>query len=334
FIHLTLPTPCLYGKHKRKSDDVKKIVLIGKGVTFDSGGYNLKTGAGSSIERMKYDMAGAAAVLGTFASLKRIFNYVGQSNNSRKREYKEGGIFFFFKNLIYDLNPYSTSCAITKGSEDAPAYEIHGCIAACENLISGNSQVNRPGDIIVAADGTTIEVNNTDAEGRLTLADAIWYAKNIIGADVIVDVATLTGAIKIALGPQIAGLFSTSDALANTLLQCSQQSGEPLWRQPLYTVYKDMLKSDIADLKNSSTTGFAGSITAGLFLQRFVENKCTLDPFKKKENPQWAHIDLAGPVWSDNKRTELSAGGATGYGVRLLTKYVLSQCVTCNSLLS
>lgn len=183
--------------------------------------------------------------------------------------------------------------------------EVHFIVAACENMVSERAM--RPGDILTASNDKTIEVLNTDAEGRLTLADALVYAE-ALGAeggklDAIVDVATLTGACIIALGDRYAGLWASTDGLATQLQGAAERSGELVWRMPLASEYSDELKSPIADLKNVG--GRAGSsISAALFLKEFV-----------KEAP-WAHIDIAGPVWSDK------TGGATGYGVRMLYRFV------------
>eukprot|EP01083_Nonionella_stella_P028348 78067_1 len=293
FIHLNLTAPDM-----DTSANKQKIVLIGKGVCFDSGGYNLKAGAGSLIENMKYDMAGSAAVIGTFAALSTYFKH----------------------------NP-----SIAKNILDE--YEIHGCVAACENMISGKEAAMHPGDIIQSAEGLSIEVTNTDAEGRLTLADAIWYGRNVIGADVVIDVATLTGAMKVATGKKIAGLFSNDDGLATDLLQSAYSSGERLWRMPLFddcsddngeNSYTTAMDSEIADLVNAEKGGSGGgAITAALFLKRFAESTKS-----NKKIPVWAHLDVAGPVWNDKKGHEQSNIGATGYGVRLLTNYVMNKCLT------
>jgi leucyl aminopeptidase len=234
----------------------KKVVLVGKGLTFDSGGYNIKAGAGSMIEKMKFDMGGAGAVLG----------------------------------------------AARVVAELAPAVEVHFVVAACENMVSSTAM--RPGDILTASNGKTIEVLNTDAEGRLTLADALVYAEGLGDVAAIVDVATLTGACVVALGETYAGLWSSHDALAGKLLGAADGSGEPLWRMPLATEYKEQMKSSIADLKNIGERG-GGSITAALFLQEFVS----------KSTP-WAHLDIAGPVW------DTKADAATGYAVRTLASFV------------
>ena len=251
FIHLTY----------RPSGEVKRrLALVGKGLTFDSGGYNLKT-AGSQIEMMKYDMGGSAAVLGAMRAIAEL---------------KPAGV------------------------------EVHMIVAACENMISGGAI--HPGAIVKASNGKTIEINNTDAEGRLTLADALVYASKL-EPDAIVDLATLTGACVIALGEEIAGLWSPSDALAAALLQAGEQGGENLWRMPLRAAYREGLKSGLADMKNTGPRP-GGSITAALFLQDFVAKDIA-----------WAHLDIAGTVWSDKGRG-LDPAGATGFGVRTLVNWV------------
>ncbi|KAM2245754.1 hypothetical protein EV2_007070 [Malus domestica] len=233
-----------------------KLGLVGKGLTFDSGGYNIKTGPGCSIEQMKFDMGGSAAVLGAAKAIAQI---------------KPAGV------------------------------EVHFIVAACENMISGTGM--RPGDIVTTSNGKTIEVNNTDAEGRLTLADALVYACNQ-GVDKIVDLATLTGACIVALGPSIAGVFTPSDDLANEVFAASEISGEKFWRLPMEESYWESMKFGIADMLNTGAHQ-GGSITAALFLKQFVDEKV-----------QWLHIDMAGPVWSDKKRT------ATGFGVSTLVEWV------------
>jgi leucyl aminopeptidase len=253
FIHLTI----------RPAGPVhRRIALVGKGLTFDSGGYNLKT-AGSQIEMMKYDMGGSAAVLGAARALAEL---------------KPAGI------------------------------EVHVIVAACENMISGGAI--HPGDILTASNGKTIEINNTDAEGRLTLADALVYACKL-EPDAVVDLATLTGACVIALGEEMAGLWSNTDGLAEALLSAGQSGGEDLWRMPLRSSYKAGLKSQFADLKNTGPRP-GGSITAALFLQDFVTPKLP-----------WAHLDIAGTVWSDKGRGADPAG-ATGFGVRTLVNWICS----------
>lgn len=251
FIHLTY-TP--EGTPKRK------LALIGKGLTFDSGGLNIKAGAGSMIELMKMDMGGAAAVLGAAKAIAQI----------------------------------------------KPDVEVHFISAAAENMISGHAM--HPGDILTASNGKTIEVNNTDAEGRLTLADALVYTDKL-GLDAMVDLATLTGACIVALGNDLAGLFSPNDELANALAKAADEAGEKLWRMPMEDKYFDGLKSIVADMKNTGPRP-GGSITASLFLKQFV-----------KDTP-WAHLDIAGPVWSE-KDNAYNNPGATGYGVRTLVQWIL-----------
>eukprot|EP00249_Psilotum_nudum_P007021 c20254_g1_i1 orf=72-1838(+) len=251
FIHIQYKPPT--------GDIMTKLAIVGKGLTFDSGGYNIKTGPGCNIELMKYDMGGAAA---TFGAAK----------------------------AIAAIQPLGV--------------EVNFIVAACENMISGGGM--RPGDILTASNGKTIEVNNTDAEGRLTLADALVYACKQ-GVDKIVDLATLTGACVIALGSEIGGLFTPSDDLAMELIQASEKAGEKLWRMPMEESYWEAMKSGIADMVNTGGRP-GGSITASLFLKQFVD-----------ENVQWAHLDVAGPVWSEKKKC------ATGYPVATLVEWVLGH---------
>ncbi|MDF2389530.1 leucyl aminopeptidase, partial [Nostoc ellipsosporum NOK] len=250
FIHLT---------YKPEGTPKKKLAIIGKGLTFDSGGLNIK-GAGSGIETMKMDMGGAAATLGAAKAIAQL----------------------------------------------KPEVEVHFISAATENMISGHAM--HPGDILRASNGKTIEVNNTDAEGRLTLADALVFADKL-GLDAIVDLATLTGACVIALGDDIAGLYTPDDAVASQLEKAAEASGEKIWRMPMEEKYFEGLKSGIADMKNTGPRP-GGSITAALFLKQFV-----------KDTP-WAHLDIAGPVWAD-KDNGYNNAGATGYGVRTLVNWVL-----------
>jgi len=251
FIHLTYSPP---------GGATRKVALVGKGLTFDSGGYNLKAGPGSMIEMMKFDMGGAAATLGA-------------------------------ARIIAELQPAGV--------------EIHFIVAACENMVSGRSL--RPGDILTGASGKTVEVNNTDAEGRLTLADALWFAQEKCGATSVVDTATLTGAIMISLGTEIAGLFTPSDALAASLTAASKAAGEKVWRMPMENNYFDMLKSPVADMKNTGAR-YGGSITAALFLKQFI-----------KEGVEWAHLDIAGTVWDEK------AGLPTGWGAATLAEWAAGQ---------
>ena len=186
-----------------------------------------------------------------------------------------------------------------------PDMEVHGIIAACENMPSGSSY--KPGDILTAKNGKTIEVDNTDAEGRLTLADALCFACEL-QVDEVIDIATLTGACMVALGPHAAGIMGNNEDMISRLIQTARASGERLWELPMYKEYKDSLKSEIADMKNTGSR-YGGASTAGVFLQEFVEGV------------KWAHIDIAGTAYLEKPQKELIAG-ATGAGVRTLLNYV------------
>jgi leucyl aminopeptidase len=257
FIHLTYKSPA------NSQAVTKKLGIIGKGVTFDSGGLNIKAGAGSGIDMMKMDMGGAAAMLGAARAIAQI---------------------------------------------QPEGVEVHFISAVCENMINGNAM--HPGDILTASNGKTIEVNNTDAEGRLTLADALVYADKL-GLDAIVDLATLTGAIIVSLGSAIAGYWSNNDDLALKVEAAASDAGEKFWRMPLEESYFDKMKSVVADFKNTGSRE-GGSITAALFLKQFID-----------KTPAWAHLDIAGPVWADKDSGYLNAGG-TGYPVRTLVNLILN----------
>ena len=189
-----------------------------------------------------------------------------------------------------------------------PDVEVHFVCAATENMISGHAM--HPGDILKASNGKTIEVNNTDAEGRLTLADALVFAEKL-EVDAIVDLATLTGACVVALGNDMAGLWGTDDALSSQLKTAAELAGEKFWEMPMEDKYFDGLKSKIADMKNTGPRA-GGSITAALFLKQFI-----------KDTP-WLHLDIAGPVWAD-KPNGINNSGATGFPVRPLVNWVLSD---------
>lgn len=238
----------------------RHVVLVGKGVTFDSGGLSLKRGNGMKL--MKTDMAGGGAVIAVMSALTEL------------------GV----------------------------ADQVTGLIAAAENLPSGSAF--RPGDVIRQYGGTTVEVRNTDAEGRLMLADAIAYADAELTPDHIVDVATLTGAARNTFGGVLAALYSTSDELAARLLAAGESSGDRLWRMPLPEDYVSLLDSSVADLANvpASNEG-GGSINAALFLRGFAGHR------------PWAHLDIAGPARGSADGGELTAG-ATGFGVRLLLNWL------------
>ena len=245
----------------------KHIALVGKGVTFDSGGLSLKPP--KAMEMMKEDMSGSAAIIGIM-------------------------------NAISLLQP--------------PGVQITAVIAATENMPSGKAY--RPGDVITAMNGKTIEVNNTDAEGRLTLADAVAYVSKK-NPDEIIDFATLTGACVVALGNIAAAVMSNDDDLAQKIMDCAKEKGENIWQLPLYKEYKKGLKSEIADLINAGSGGKAGAQNGALFIQEFVGDKKAT----KKQIP-WAHIDIAGPCWFDQDM-DWSPKGASGIPVRTILQYIL-----------
>lgn len=238
----------------------KKIALIGKGITFDSGGLDLKPA--SSMLNMKDDMSGAACVLGVMSLLKE-FN---------------------------------------------PNVEVHGLIAACENMPSGSSY--KPGDILTAKNKKTIEIDNTDAEGRLTLADALCYACEL-GVDEVIDIATLTGACMVALGTHAGGIMGNNQELIDKLIKTAYENGERFWQLPIFEEYFDGLKSDIADMRNTGGR-YGGASAAGVFLKEFVSDKVA-----------WAHLDIAGVAFLEKPQKELIKG-ATGVGVRTLINYILN----------
>ncbi|MFN8481501.1 MAG: leucyl aminopeptidase [Anaerolineae bacterium] len=238
--------------------DAPPVVIVGKGITFDSGGISLKPAVG--MEEMKGDMAGAAAVLGAIQA-------------------------------VADL--------------DLPLHVV-ALIPSTENLPGGRAV--KPADVVRAMNGKTIEINNTDAEGRLVLADALSYATTLTPApQALIDLATLTGAIFIALGRAAAGLFSNNDALAERIYTAGEHSGERVWRLPLYPEYREIIDSDVADMKNSAgvARGPAGAAVGAIFIQEFVGDY------------PWAHLDIASMTYH-NKGSDLGPKGATGYGVRLL----------------
>jgi len=252
-----VPSSFVHLAHKPKGAK-RRIALVGKAVTFDSGGMCLKPAAGQAT--MKMDMGGSAAVVGTMAAVAQL-------------------------NL---------------------PIEVHGIFAACENMTGADAY--HTGDVITAANGKTIEVLNTDAEGRLTLADALHYAA-ALEPDLVVDMATLTGACIVALGPTVGGLFGTGRSLLRDLKAAGDSVGESLWELPMPPEYKEMLKSPIADLKNIGGR-WGGAITAALFLSEFVP-----------EGLPWAHIDIAGPAYMDAPFAG-QAAGATGFPVRTLVEWL------------
>jgi len=235
------------------------LALVGKGVTFDTGGISLKPGPG--MEDMKWDMGGAGAVAGAMKAL-----------------------------------------ALRRAKAN-----VIGVCGLVENMPDGNAQ--RPGDIVTSMSGQTIEILNTDAEGRLVLCDALTWVQQNHRPRTIVDLATLTGAMIIALGNEHGGMFANDDSLADQLLAAGRASGDLLWRFPLSDAYNKLIDSPIADMKNVGPRG-AGSITAAQFLQRFID-----------KGVRWAHLDIAGMVWADKPGATFDKG-ATGYGVRLLDRFV------------
>ena len=238
----------------------KPVAFVGKGVTFDTGGISIKSGPG--MEEMKYDMAGAAAVIGLMKCLA--------------------------------------------GRE--ARVNVVGVVALVENMPDGKAQ--RPGDVVTSMSGQTIEVINTDAEGRLVLADALWYTQETFKPQFMVDLATLTGAVIISLGTYQAGLFSNDDELSERLIAAGKESGEEVWRLPLGERYDKDIDSAIADMKNVGKGREAGSVAGAVFLQRFVNGV------------PWAHLDIAGMAWMKRDDDPTVPKGATGYGVRLLDQLV------------
>ena len=247
FVHLTY----------KASGARKTVAIVGKGITFDSGGLCLKPADG--MLNMKDDMSGAGAVIGIFSALAEL----------------------------------------------KPRVNVHGIFAATENMPGGSAYKTR--DILRAMNGKTMEIINTDAEGRLILADALSYASRLKPSEII-DMATLTGACVVALGNVNSGLFSNSDALAGELLAASKAAGDPAWRMPLDEDYQEQLKTNFADMANIGTPGNAGAITAACFLARYTKNYT------------WAHLDIAGTAWKSG-----AAKGATGRPVPLLAQFLINR---------
>lgn len=247
FLHLTYTPP---------KPSKKEVVLVGKGITFDSGGLSLKPSDG--MITMKADMGGAATVLGVFSELDAL----------------------------------------------EPAVTVHGVIATCENMPSGSAY--RPGDVVRAMNGTSIEVLNTDAEGRVTMADSLSYASKL-EPNAIIDLATLTGACVVALGEEIAGVMTDDDRLAKRVDDAASATGEPFWRLPLFAGYDKLIDSKIADVQNIGSSRWGGALTAGLFLKRFVEPSIP-----------WMHLDIAGPAFAERGYLSYVPYGGTGSGVRTL----------------
>ncbi|PIR07080.1 MAG: leucyl aminopeptidase [Candidatus Komeilibacteria bacterium CG11_big_fil_rev_8_21_14_0_20_36_20] len=254
------PPKLIHLVYKPKATTKDKIALIGKGITFDSGGLNIKSFEG--MAQMKNDMAGAASVLGLFSVISQL-------------------------NL---------------------KVEVHGIIAACENMPSGRAL--KPGDIVKSMQGKTIEIGNTDAEGRVTLADALTYIQKQ-GIKKIIDLATLTGACMVALGTDYAGLFSNNNQLTKELLKATEVSGEKLWRLPLPEEYRQLNKSKVADIRNIPVTRLGEPSTAALFLQEFIEKDVI-----------WSHWDIAGPAYAEKPMNSYIPTGGVGFGVRTLLEWL------------
>lgn len=245
------------------SNDAKTLAIVGKGVTFDTGGISIKPA--QDMHEMKYDMCGAAAVL----------------------------------------------CAMMTIVELRPPINVLCVVPSVENMPSGNSV--RPGDIVKAYNGKSIEIQNTDAEGRLILADAMAYVADKYKPDTIVDLATLTGACVVALGHNAAGLFSNSEDLTQQLMAASERTGERIWPMPLWDEHTELLKSPHADLSNVGPR-WGGAISAAAFLKEFIG-----------ETKQWAHLDIAGTAWGAKHLPYASPDHASGFGVRLLVRWILDQ---------
>lgn len=245
----------------KRSSRTKIVSVVGKGVTFDTGGYSIKTG--NSMEGMKMDMSGAAAVIGVMQAVAKL----------------------------------------------QPNVEVRGYIPTCENMINGSAM--RPGDIVKAMNGKTIEILNTDAEGRLILADALVMASRD-KPHVIIDLATLTGACVVALGLLYAAIFANDERLSDALCDAGDLAGERFWKLPLAPEYREDLKSPVADLKNIGPGRWAGAIHGALFLEEFVSDIA------------WAHLDIAGPADTEKDSDHLKRGGV-GFGIRTILRYILSQ---------
>ncbi len=255
------PAKMIVLKYEPKKSTGKKgelLALVGKGITFDTGGISLK--AGDGMEAMKYDMSGGATVLGAMQAI-----------------------------------------ALLK-----PTVPVLGIVAAVENMPDGNA--SRPSDVVTASNGKTVEILNTDAEGRLVLADAVAYAEKH-GATTIVDMATLTGAVIIALGDLNTGILGNDQDLVDEIIACGKEAGENFWQLPVSKEYSKMIKSDIADVKNIGPSRKAGTIMGAVFIQEFIDKA------------KWAHLDIAGTAWADGEKPHHSKG-PTAVAVRTLLKFV------------
>ena len=251
------PAKLIVLRYTPKTESDETIAIVGKGITFDTGGISIKPADG--MEKMKYDMAGGATTIGAMRAIAQL----------------------------------------------KPAVNVIGIVPATENMPGGRSQ--RPGDVVRAMTGKTIEVINTDAEGRLVLADAVAYARKL-GATKIVDLATLTGAVSIALGDVYVAVLGSDQTWIDEIISAGKKAGEKIWQLPLDKEYREQIKSEIADIKNIGGRK-AGTITGAYFIREFVEDT------------PWAHLDIAGTAWNDSNKPHLSAG-PTGVCVRTLVKLV------------
>lgn len=262
----TEPAKLIHLKYTPSGKSKGRVAFVGKGLTFDAGGYSLKPPA--KMDEMRFDMSGGAAVLGAMHALSEM---------------------------------------------DVP-FEVHGVVPSSENLIDGNA--TKPGDVHTGMSGTTVEILNTDAEGRLILADALSYVGEKIEPDTIIDLATLTGAVIVGLGHEVTGMFASTDELRDALVAAGRSSAEPVWPLPLLDAHKDAMKGKSADLANIAGASLgAGSSQGAAFLSHFIP-----------EDVAWAHLDIAGTAW--NARDRDWSGGAglgTGVGARLLVEYLLQR---------
>ena len=259
----TEPARLIHLTYKPKGKSRGRIAFVGKGLTFDAGGYSLKPPA--KMDEMRFDMSGGAAVLGAMHALA-------------------GGL-------------------------EVP-FEVHGVVPSSENLIDGNA--TKPGDVHTGMNGTTVEILNTDAEGRLILADALSYVESKVKPDTIIDLATLTGAVIVGLGHEVTGMFATTDALRDDLLAAGGVTGEEVWPLPLLDAHKEGMKGKSADLANIGSPAMgAGSSQGAAFLSHFVS-----------EGREWAHLDIAGTAWNTRDRDWVGGSTGTGVGARLLIEFL------------
>lgn len=262
----TEPARLIHLTYKPKKKSRGRIAFVGKGLTFDAGGYSLKPSP--KMDEMRFDMSGGAAVLGAMHALTEL---------------------------------------------DVP-FEVHGVVPSSENLIDGNA--TKPGDVHTGMNGTTVEILNTDAEGRLILADALSYVESKVKPDTIVDLATLTGAVIVGLGHELTGMFCSTEKLGFSLLAAGAATGEEVWHLPLLDAHKEGMKGKSADLANIGSPAMgAGSSQGAAFLSHFVG-----------EDTEWAHLDIAGTAWNTRDRDWVGgAGVGTGVGARLLVEYLLQR---------